>query len=183
MLRQLESILPPHAAVLDLGCGSGIPIAKHLSELGHQLLGVDISARQVALAGRNARQAHFVCSDMMDVELPPASFDAVAAFFAITHVPRDEHPSLLARIFRWLRPGGWFVGSFGTRRTNGVQNDWLGVPMFFSHFDAATNRRLVRRSGFKVVRDEIVAHEEDGRPVKFLWIIAQRPADAPATNP
>jgi SAM-dependent methyltransferase len=183
MLRRLTEMLPPLAAVLDLGCGSGVPVAAQLSQLGHRVVGVDIAARQVALARRNVPAGRFVHGDMMDVELQPASFDAVTAFFAITHIPRAEHALLLRRIFSWLRPGGLFVGSFGAHETNAVENDWLGVPMFFSHFDAATNRRLVGHAGFEFVRDEVLVHDEDGRLVQFLWIVARRPVDVSASNP
>ena len=176
-------MLPSRATVLDLGCGSGLPVAAQLSRLGHRVVGVDISAHQVALARRNVPEGHFVHDDMMEVKLPQASFDAVAAFFAITHVPRDEHARLLGRIFSWLRPGALFVGSFGAGEADGVENDWLGVPVFFSHFDAATNRELVGQAGFDLLDDEILVHDEDGRAVTFLWITARRLADRIRRNP
>jgi methylase of polypeptide subunit release factors len=48
------------ARVLDLGCGAGIPVTRHLTALGHHVLGVDGSARQIALARRNAPLAEFI---------------------------------------------------------------------------------------------------------------------------
>jgi SAM-dependent methyltransferase len=66
------------ARVLDLGCGAGIPLARHLTALGHYVLGVDGSARQIALARRNAPLAEFIHADMTTIDLPTASFDAVA---------------------------------------------------------------------------------------------------------
>jgi hypothetical protein len=46
--------------------------------------------------------------------------------------------------------------------------------MFFSHFDAGTNLRLVTESGFDVARQEVVAEDEDGEPASFLWVLARR---------
>jgi SAM-dependent methyltransferase len=91
------------ARVLDLGCGAGIPVARHLTALGHYALGVDGSARQIALARRNAPLAEFIHADMAAIDFPTASFDAVAAFYSITHVPRSEHARLRGQIAERLR--------------------------------------------------------------------------------
>ena len=55
---------------------------------------------------------------------------------------------LLARIVEWVRPGGLVLMTMGAADNPGsVEDDWLGAPMYFSHFDSATNRALVQRSG------------------------------------
>jgi hypothetical protein len=48
--------------------------------------------------------------------------------------------------------------------------------MFFSHFDAVTNSSLIRQAGLRPFHEEIVEHDEDGRSVRFLWVIARKPA-------
>lgn len=161
------------ARVLDLGCGAGIPLARHLTALGHYVLGVDGSARQIALARRNAPLAAFMQADMTTIDLPTASFDAVAAFYSITHVPRSEHARLLGRIAEWLRPGGVFIGSLGAGPLPDWQGEWMGVEMFFSHFDAATNIVLLREAGFAIERTEEM--DQDNENGRFLWIVARRP--------
>jgi ubiquinone/menaquinone biosynthesis C-methylase UbiE len=100
--------LPPGAAVLELGCGAGIPTTRQLAER-FAVTGVDISARQVRLAQQNVPVAKFICTDMTHLEFPPESFDAVTAFYSIIHVPRQEQPKLLRDIAMWLRPGGLLV--------------------------------------------------------------------------
>jgi hypothetical protein len=40
---------------------------------------------------------------MTTIEFPARAFDAVSAFYSITHVPRDEHARLLQKIAGWLR--------------------------------------------------------------------------------
>ncbi len=112
---------------------------------------------------------------MTELEIEPASFDAVVAFFSIIHVPREEQPELLAQIARWLRPGGLFVATMGARATeNGYEEDWLGAPMYWSHFDAATNRRLVEEAGLVIESAELETADEDGLPVAFLWVVARK---------
>jgi SAM-dependent methyltransferase len=110
---------------------------------------------------------------MTTIDFRTASFDAVAAFHSITHVPRSEHARLLRRIAEWLRPGGVFVGSLGAGSLPDWKGKWMGVEMFFSHYDAATNIVLLREAGFAIERmEEIDQDDDDGR---FLWIVARRP--------
>src|SRR5882757_2145072 len=114
-LSELLARLPTQggARVLDLGCGAGIPVARALAIAGHAVVGVDGSARQLALARANVRTAEFIHADMTAIDLPARSFDAVAAFYSITHVPRSEHLHLMRRVAEWLKPDGLLVASLG----------------------------------------------------------------------
>lgn len=166
--------LPGGARVLELGCGAGVPTTSALAQR-FTVTGVDISERQIALAREHVPGAIFMHADMTELDFPPASFDGVAAFYSLIHIPRDEQPTLLARVATWLRPGGLFVATMGARDNIGdVEDDWLGAPMYFSHFDAAVNRRLVRQAGLRLVSAREETQEEDGQPVTFLWIVARK---------
>jgi 2-polyprenyl-3-methyl-5-hydroxy-6-metoxy-1,4-benzoquinol methylase len=171
-LEELVALLPRRARVLDLGCGAGIPVARELATRGFGVTGVDSSARQIELARSSVPGAGFIHADMTNVEFATKSFDAVVAFYAITHVPREEHAILLRRIASWLEPGGIFLASLGAASLPGSTEAWLGTHMFFSHYDAQANERLVRDAGFSIERAEVIDEEkDDGR---FLWVIARR---------
>lgn len=169
--------MPSGAAVLELGCGSGSTTTARLAER-FRLTGVDISARQIALIRRRIPDATFIQADMASLAFPTASFDAVVAFYSIIHLPREEHAGLLQRIASWLRPGGLLVATMGANSTEaGYEADWLGAPMYWSHFDAETNRRLVEAAGMRILIAQEETAEEHGQPATFLWIVAQRPQD------
>ncbi|HEY7851299.1 MAG TPA: class I SAM-dependent methyltransferase [Ktedonobacterales bacterium] len=173
--RALLDRLPVGADVLELGCGAGLPTTRLLAER-FSVTGVDISAHQLELARRAVPAATLLHADMASVSFPPQRFDGVAAFFSLIHVPRAEHAALLGCIATWLRPGGLLVATMGVRDNPGDrEDDWLGAPMFFSHWDAATNRQLVEQVGLRILsaREEIA--DEDGAPVAFLWVVAEQP--------
>src|SRR5262245_4614385 len=62
-LEALVPLLQPGGAILDLGCGCGIPVAQELAQQFH-VTGVDISAVQIARARQLVPQATFHCADM-----------------------------------------------------------------------------------------------------------------------
>jgi SAM-dependent methyltransferase len=176
-LRQLLDMLPAGAEVLELGCGAGVPITQALAERC-RVTGVDISAEQIALAERHVPDARFIRADVTTLDFPPGSFDAVVAFYALIHIPRAEHAMLLGRIGTWLRPGGLLFATMGAHDTpDGVEQDWLGVPMFFSHYDAEKNRDLVRQAGLDILSADVVPEDEAGETVEFLWVAARKPED------
>lgn len=170
---ELTGRLDARARVLDLGCGAGLPSTATLAER-HDVLGVDLSAAQLELARRNVPGARFERGDMTGLSFPDGSFDAVTAFYSVLHVPREEQGALFARIAGWLRPGGWFLAALGCSEANGVEESWLGGPMFFSSHAPAENRRLLAAAGFTLEVDETVTMQEPEGPATFHWVLGRR---------
>ena len=86
--------LPAEADVLDLGCGAGLPTTAKLAEQ-FNVTGVDMSGKQVKRARANVPNAIFIHADMTELDFQNESFDGVASFFSIIHMPRDEHESVI----------------------------------------------------------------------------------------
>ncbi|HEY0107491.1 MAG TPA: class I SAM-dependent methyltransferase [Rhizomicrobium sp.] len=173
-LARLLALLPADAAVLELGCGAGVPVTAALAARA-RVMAADISPAQVALARANVPGATILCADMMALDFAAAAFDAVCAFYAITHLPREEHGEMFARVARWLKPGGVFFASLGAGETDGRTQDWLGEPNYFSHPAAETSLRLLADAGFAVEMHELAAQDlpgEEGLP--FLWVAARK---------
>ena len=154
-LEELARELPQGAAVLDLGCGAGLPVTRWLARR-FAVTGVDISARQLELARRHVPAARFLRADMAALSFAPETFDAVVAFHSIIHLPRAEHPALLDGIQRWLKPGGGFLATWALGAWEGEEGDWegWGAPMRWSHHDGETSLELLRGAGFAIERAE-----------------------------
>lgn len=168
-LEELLGRLSNPSRVLDLGCGSGVPVALTLAEAGHQVVGVDLSEVQVRRASERIPAATFIQADATKLDLPAGGFDAVVSFFALIHIPLDEQQELLRRIADWLRPGGLFVVTIGTTAWTGSEENWLDgeVPMWWSHADAATTQTWLEEAGFAVDRQEFVPEGTTGHTL--LW--------------
>ncbi len=172
-LEQLAAGLPDEAAVLDLGCGAGVPALQWLAQR-FRVTGVDISAQQLELARQRVSHATLIKSDMLAVEFEPACFDAVVALHSIIHVPREQQASLLGRILTWLRPGGGFLATWAIDEWEGREADWegWGAPMWWSHFGADDNLAMLIAAGFTIrSADRITQNDET-----WLWVLAHKPA-------
>lgn len=158
---ELAGLLRRGAAVLDLGCGNGLPATRELAALGLRVLGVDFSAVQVGRARRLVPAARFVQADMTELALRPASLDAVVSFYALIHVPLADQRALFPRIRRWLRPGGYFLAITGSQRWTGAE-DYLGAPMFWDHADTATYLQWFRAAGLTPLWDRHIPEGSAG---------------------
>jgi cyclopropane fatty-acyl-phospholipid synthase-like methyltransferase len=180
-LEDLAAILPGKAAVLDLGCGAGVPATRWLSDKGFAVTGVDVSARQLDLARNYVPEATFIKADMTEVTFAPGSLDAVVAFHSIIHVPRTEHPALLERVHRWLRPEGAFLATMTLTDYEGRDDDWegWGAPMLWSHYDGDTNVAMLREAGFRIHYAEPRTGGGTGEESEtWLWVLARKDATA-----
>jgi cyclopropane fatty-acyl-phospholipid synthase-like methyltransferase len=137
-------------------------------------MGVDISKTQIDLAESNVPSAELLCADVMELQFPPRTFDAVVALYVLDHLPREEHAPLLAKLHRWLRPGGFVLFSIEPDDAPASVGEWLGKPMFFSRFDAETTLRLVRMEGFTVLDSHNETQTEGATEVEFLWVLAKK---------
>jgi SAM-dependent methyltransferase len=97
--------------VLDLGCGAG-QLAHHLAGSGAaEVVGVDVSERMLAVA--RADWAHprvtYTLGAVETLAFPPARFDLVVSSLMLHYV--EDYAGFVARVARWLAPGGVFVYS------------------------------------------------------------------------
>ena len=176
-LEEVARSLQPGAAVLDLGCGAGVPATRWLTERGFAVTGVDLSERQLDLARKLVPGATFLKADMTELNFDAGAFDAVVAFHSIIHVPRREHPTLLQKVRRWLKGDGLFLATLTLTDFEGEDGDWegWGAPMRWSHYDAETNVAMLRRSGFAVVYAEPRAGGGAGDEEEtWLWVLARK---------
>jgi ubiquinone/menaquinone biosynthesis C-methylase UbiE len=179
-LKVLFGYLQEGAFILELGCGLGIPMTQQLVKR-FRVVGVDIAREQLLLARKNVPEADFILGDMTSPGFEDESFDAVTAFYSITHIPRKEHAALLVGIHRLLKPGGLLIATMGAGDLpDSVEDNWLGAPMFFSHFDGDTNVAIVKKAGFNIISAEDENEMEYDQPVCFRWIVANKPEGSKA---
>jgi SAM-dependent methyltransferase len=179
--RILADRLPERSPLLDIGCGCGLPATKLLAER-FDVTGVDFSEVQIRRAKRLVPAARFLCGDISEQSFPSESYAAVVSFYAIIHMPLEEHPGLFEKIAMWLRPSGYLLATVGHDAWTGTDETYLGVAggtMCWSHADEATNVRWVKQAGLHVHWTRFVPERDGGHTLVF----AQKPPiqEAPAS--
>lgn len=99
--------IEPGARVLDVACGTG-GVALRAARAGAEVVGIDISADQLAKARRAAAaqglEIRFDEGDCQELPYGDARFDAVASAFGAIFAP--DHRRTAAELARVCRPGG-----------------------------------------------------------------------------
>src|SRR3954447_4115251 len=118
--RLVDAMLPRGARVLDAGSGTG-RITGHLSDAGHDVVGVDGDAVLVAAAQEEHPAVRFLVGDLAELDLPaagiPEPFDVlVCAGNVVTFLAESTRVEVLRRFRAHLRPGGRAAVGFGAGR-------------------------------------------------------------------
>lgn len=96
--------------VIELGCGEGA-LSALIAARGCDVLGVDLSERKISAARLAHPHVSFVESDILDLDLPAASFDTAVLAEVLEHVTERPGEEILRAAWRLLRPGGRLVVS------------------------------------------------------------------------
>ncbi|WP_181763576.1 class I SAM-dependent methyltransferase [Streptomyces albidus (ex Kaewkla and Franco 2022)] len=97
--------------VADVGCGPG-RITAHLTSLGVDAFGIDLSPRMIEVARHEHPGLRFEVGSMTQLGLADGSLAALIAWYSIIHVPDDAIGAVLAGFRRVLRPGGLLLLGF-----------------------------------------------------------------------
>ncbi len=156
--------LPSGNRVLDLGCGTGQPVAKYLVAKGFRVTGVDQSAKMLEIAKQEVPEAEFIHSDMIDAQLAPG-FSAAIARDSIFHVQRKYHSGIFHKLANALAPGGRLLLSVGgsdaastasefpatyDAEAEGFTSQMFGHTFFCSGYDPQVARGLLETAGFEI---------------------------------
>ncbi|MFZ9704170.1 MAG: class I SAM-dependent methyltransferase, partial [Bacilli bacterium] len=87
--------IKPKGHVLDVGCGTGYPIASYLVQQGFTLTGIDVAEEMLVFA----KQLHlpnvtFLHEDIQ-TWISPITYDAIIAFDSLFHLPMASQVPVL----------------------------------------------------------------------------------------
>ena len=125
--------------VLEVGGGPGELAARIASELGCEVVMLDVAPRMVELAQRRGVDARV--GDVQDLPFADGSFDCAVAAWMLFHVPDLDRG--LAELRRVLRPGGRLVAVTNAEQHLRELREIAG--------DAAWERTFTRENGAEAI--------------------------------
>ncbi|MCB5182815.1 class I SAM-dependent methyltransferase [Streptomyces antimicrobicus] len=176
-LDWLTARLPAGARVLDVGSGTGRPVAARLAAAGCAVTGIDVSPTMVDLARERVPGADFELADVRTYTPPDGGFDAVCAFFPLLVMSRPEVEESLRRIARWIVPGGYFVMATVPGDIEDVEIEWMGHRVRVSSLSAEDYVRRLDELGLEVLHTERSTYQpasETAGPEDHLFCYARR---------
>lgn len=147
-LDRFRALLPARASVLDIGCGSGAPIARYLAGAGYVVTGVDASPELIALFGENVPGAEAHVADMRTFSLK-RRFDGVLAWDSFFHLAPTDQRGMFAVFRDHLSTGGALMFTSGPRAGE-VYGEFAGDPLYHASLDPDEYRDLLAAHGFAV---------------------------------
>jgi ubiquinone/menaquinone biosynthesis C-methylase UbiE len=155
MALEVARVLPPHADVLDVGCGNGF-IAHHLqSMLGTTVVGLDVGSSTAA-------RINYLPYDGRHFPVRDQSFDAVLLCYVLHHA--QDARLVLNEVSRVLRDGGLAIiyedipGRWWDRLVCWTHDrQWRGRtgPCTFQH--EQDWRRTFSLAGFEIVKERALS--------------------------
>lgn len=140
-----------HSKVLDIGCGTGYPIAKYLADCGHIVTGIDISENMIQRAKQlNLPNANFFKTDFFDFHTDK-KFDAVIAFDSIWHMQYCQQRQIYGKVAKLLVKGGQFLFTHGLSDGESY-GEMYGQQFYYSSIAFEELQRILLETNFQIVQ-------------------------------
>jgi len=108
--------------------------------------------------------------------------DAICSYYAIIHVPREEHGRIIRSLWQLLKPNGLALLCLGAGDLLEDVSQYHDVPMFWSHYDDEANIKMITSAGFQVLWTKKVVDPTDTRSV-HLFLLAVKANDRARSLP
>jgi SAM-dependent methyltransferase len=168
-MDRFEALLPPAGRILDLGCGSGAPIATHFAANGHHITGVDGSeAMAAAFHDRLPGQTALV-ADMRTLALQ-AHFDGILAWNSLFHLRAEDQRAMMDVFAHHAAPGTAVMFTTGSESGEAL-GQLEGETLYHASLDPETYRTLLDEAGFDIVDHRITDEACRGHTV---WLARYR---------
>ncbi|KTD53793.1 methyltransferase [Legionella santicrucis] len=161
MITQLHS----GATILDVGCGSGKPIAAYLKNHGFPIYGLDISPKQIEYAKQIIPEKNLFIADIFDFSTK-MRFDAIVCWFMLFHIHASLHETVLKKFYDLLKPEGLLLITFADT-SHPIENEFkiiddctIESEMFGEYFyhsgqPTQQNSQRILNTGFSILSDKM----------------------------
>jgi len=148
-LMEIVSRLKPGGTVLDLGCGSGEPIARFLIEQGLGVTGVDAAPSLLGFCRARFPEMTWVEHDMRTLDLD-RRFDAILAWNSFFHLRKDDQRAMFGVFRKHAAPSGLLLFTSGPEEGEAI-GSLCGHDLYHASLDPAEYEHLLAAHGFKVL--------------------------------
>jgi len=169
--ERFRKALPEQATVLDLGCGSGRPVASHFASAGFRLTGIDAAPTMIALCRRRLPAHEWIVADMRTLALG-RRFQGILAFDSYFHLHYDDQRRMFDVFAAHASPRALLMFNTGPGHGEAI-GSYRGDPLYHASLAASEYESLIAAAGFDLVAHATNDAEAGGRTV---WLARSRMA-------
>ncbi|HET9688285.1 MAG TPA: class I SAM-dependent methyltransferase [Pseudolabrys sp.] len=162
-------MLPRDAAVLDVGCGSGFPVAQHMAAHGVRITGVDSSPTLISLCRTRLPEHDWIVGDMRTLSLKQ-SFHGILAWDSFFHLNHRDQRQMFDVFAAHAAPGAVLMFNAGPQFGEAIGN-FRGDPLYHASLDAGEYAGLLHKIGFEIVSHVV---EDSGAGGRTVWLASSR---------
>ncbi|EIZ79412.1 methyltransferase [Novosphingobium sp. Rr 2-17] len=148
-LDRFCTLLPAGASVLDIGCGSGLPIARELIRRGFAITGVDATPTMLVQFQQNLPGVAAQLADMRHLALEQR-FSGLLAWDSFFHLSPQDQRDTIPRFQAHAAPGAALMFTSGDAEGEAI-GELEGDPLYHGSLDPEEYRSLLATAGFTVI--------------------------------
>jgi len=161
----LASSIPRRSLMLDVGCGTGMPITRALLSQGHRVIGLDSSSAMLAHFKQNCPEAFAVRGVVESCPFADGIFDAAVAWGVMFHLNPEDAIRAIANVSRILKSGAPFLFTSGdVDGLDAKEGKMNGVTFRYFSYNADSYRRILGDHSFTLAD----VHADSGSNTYYL---------------
>lgn len=165
--------VPKGSTILDVGCGTGRPMAEYVTSQGHHVVGVDQSEEMLEIAWRTFPNETWVLSPMEAYD-PQVVYQGALIWDSLFHVRRTEHEPIISKVVSGLPSGGRVMLTVGGSAHPAFTDFMYGQEFYYDSNTPEETEGILLRLGCRMKIAEYMNVPDGGRDKGRYAIVAEK---------
>jgi len=152
-LAFIQKHIPAGGTILDVGCGTGEPMADFFIKQKYKVTGVDASTKMIDLCKQRFPTGRWILADMRELALPE-QFDLVIAWHSLFHLPPEDQEPTLNLLASFVKQGGLFIFTGGPEYGE-IWSENGGYDLYHASLATEDYQKILAKNNFKILIHKI----------------------------
>ncbi|MHC1735658.1 MAG: trans-aconitate 2-methyltransferase [Erysipelotrichaceae bacterium] len=140
-------------SILDIGCGTGLPLMKRMVDFGANVTGIDISSEMIQKAKANVPGASIIEGDILTFAFEE-TFDGILAWDSLFHLPLGHQEQAIRNIASLLKPNGIFLFTAGGSEGE-LRSTMFNTEFYYSSLSSQKYESILTDEHCSVLLNEV----------------------------